>query len=98
MQHRRRSFHARKEYFSLIFVPVELKRGYVTVPHPLLVHGSFETRSERSWRAVVLNAFADGTYSDTDHSLLEGVPAFAQGAKLEGQFFPLLFDGVSDHK
>jgi len=28
-------------------VPIELKRGYCTFHHPLLVHGSFENRSER---------------------------------------------------
>lgn len=74
-------------------VPVEMKRGYGTYHHPLLVHGSFENRSERSRRALVINAFADGTFSDSDEPLLKGVPVFKKGEKLEGQFFPLLFNG-----
>lgn len=74
-------------------VPIEMKKGYGTFHHPLLIHGSFENRSERSRRALVINAFADGTVSDSDESLLEGVPVFKKGKKLEGQFFPLLFDG-----
>jgi ectoine hydroxylase-related dioxygenase (phytanoyl-CoA dioxygenase family) len=73
-------------------IPVEMKRGYGTFHHPLLVHGSFENRSERPRRAFVINVFADGTYSDTDQSLLDGVPAFMKGEKLSGKFFPLLFD------
>jgi ectoine hydroxylase-related dioxygenase (phytanoyl-CoA dioxygenase family) len=73
-------------------VPIEMKRGYASFHHPLLVHGSFENRSENPRRAFVINVFADGTYSDTDQPLLEGVPAFKKGEKLQGQFFPLLFD------
>jgi len=74
-------------------VPVEMKKGYGTFHHPLLVHGSFENKSERSRRALVINAFADGTLSDSDEPLLKGVPVFKKGEKLEGQFFPLLFNG-----
>jgi len=36
--------------------------------------------------------FADGTQSDADEPLLEGVPVIAKGERMEGQFFPLLFD------
>jgi len=74
-------------------VPIEMKKGYGTFHHPLLIHGSFENRSERSRRALVINAFADGTISDSDEPLLKGVPVYNIGEKLEGQFFPLLFDG-----
>ncbi len=73
-------------------VPIEMKRGYGTFHHPLLVHGSYENRSERSRRAFVLNVFADGTYSDSDEPLLEGVPVIPKGKKMEGRFFPLLYD------
>lgn len=73
-------------------VPVEMKRGYGSFHHPLLVHGSYENRSERSRRAFVLNVFTDGVRSATDEPLLEGVPAIPSGKKMEGQFFPLLFD------
>ncbi|MBK8506624.1 MAG: phytanoyl-CoA dioxygenase family protein [Saprospiraceae bacterium] len=73
-------------------IPIEMEMGYGTFHHPLLIHGSYENRSERSRRAFVLNVFADGTYSDSNDPLLEGVPVVPKGQKMEGQFFPLLFD------
>ena len=73
-------------------VPAEMPKGYGTFHHPLMVHGSYENRSPISRRAFVLNVFADGTRSDSDEPLLEGVPAVPKGQKMEGQFFPLLFD------
>jgi hypothetical protein len=76
-------------------VPIEMKKGYATFHHPLLVHGSFENKSGQPRRAFVINVFADGTYSDSDEPLLEGVPAYKKGQKLEGQFFPLLFENHS---
>ena len=71
-------------------VPIEMKKGYGTFHHPLLVHGSYENKSERPRRAFVINVFADGTTSNTNSTLLEGVPVVTQGHKMEGQFFPLL--------
>lgn len=73
-------------------VPVEMKKGYATFHHPLMVHGSYENKSARPRRAFVLNVFADETKSDTDGELLQGVPPITKGNKMEGQFFPLLFD------
>lgn len=73
-------------------VPIEMEMGYGTFHHPLMVHGSYENRSERSRRAFVLNVFADGTYSDSNEPLLEGVPVVPRGSKMEGQFFPLLYE------
>lgn len=72
-------------------IPVELKRGYATFHHPLLVHGSYENKSERSRKAFVLNVFADGTQSDIDDDFLDGIPFVKKGKKMEGQFFPLLY-------
>ena len=72
-------------------VPVEMKKGYGSFHHPLLVHGSYENKSERSRRAFVLNVFADGTISNTNDPLLEGVPPIPADQKMEGQFFPLLY-------
>ena len=72
-------------------VPIEMKKGHATFHHPLLVHGSFENKSVHPRRAFVINVFADGTGSDSDEPLLEGVPVINKGQKLEGQFFPLLF-------
>ncbi|MEJ7643874.1 MAG: phytanoyl-CoA dioxygenase family protein [Chryseolinea sp.] len=73
-------------------VPIEMKKGYGSFHHPLLVHGSYKNASNKSRRAFVLNVFADGTTSDTDDELLQGVPPVSKGKKLEGRFFPLLFD------
>ncbi|MDF9797167.1 ectoine hydroxylase-related dioxygenase (phytanoyl-CoA dioxygenase family) [Catalinimonas alkaloidigena] len=73
-------------------VPIEMKKGYGTFHHPLMVHGSYANTSERSRRAFVINVFADGTLSNTDDVLLEGVPVVHRGNKMEGQFFPLLYE------
>jgi ectoine hydroxylase-related dioxygenase (phytanoyl-CoA dioxygenase family) len=73
-------------------VPIELKKGYATFHHPLLVHGSYENKSDKPRRAFVLNVFADGTISNTDDELLKGVPPIPKGKKMEGKFFPLLFE------
>lgn len=72
-------------------VPVELKRGQCTFHHPLMVHGSFENRSDRPRRATLINAFRDGVRSAADQPLLQGVPTIAKGNRMEGQFFPLLY-------
>lgn len=72
--------------------PIELKRGYATFHHPLMVHGSLENKSKISRRAFVLNVFADGTLSNSNDSLLSGVPVIKKGKKMEGKFFPLLYD------
>ncbi len=73
-------------------VAIELKKGEATFHHPLMIHGSFANSTERPRRATVINAFRDGVVSDSDSPLLEGVPAVPRGQKMEGQFFPLLFD------
>lgn len=72
-------------------VAIELKKGHAAFHHPLLVHGSYENKSEMSRRAFVLNVFADGTVSNTDEELLAGVPIIRKGKKMEGKFFPLLY-------
>ena len=71
---------------------IELKRGEASFHHPLMVHGSYENSTDQPRRAAVLNAFRDGVVSASDEPLLAGVPAIAKGNKVEGQFFPLLFD------
>jgi ectoine hydroxylase-related dioxygenase (phytanoyl-CoA dioxygenase family) len=72
-------------------VAVELKRGEATFHHPLMVHGSFENRTDRPRRATVINVVLDGVKSISDKPLLEGVPVIPPGTPLGGQFFPLLF-------
>jgi ectoine hydroxylase-related dioxygenase (phytanoyl-CoA dioxygenase family) len=73
-------------------VAIELKKGEASFHHPLMVHGSFENRTNRARRATVINVFLDGVRSASDDPPLEGVPAVPAGQKMEGQFFPLLFD------
>ena len=73
-------------------VAVEMTKGFATFHHPLTVHGSYANNSERSRRAFVLNVFADGTISDSDDPLLQGVNVIPKGEKMGGQFFPLLFE------
>lgn len=76
-------------------VPIELKKGYGTFHHPLMVHGSYANKSPHARRAFVLNVFADGTLSDSDQELLPKTPGIRKGEKMEGQFYPLLFDPLS---
>jgi hypothetical protein len=73
-------------------VAIELKKGEAAFHHPLMVHGSYENRTDRPRRATVINVFRDGIISNTNTPLLKGVPVVGKGQKVEGQFFPLLFD------
>lgn len=73
--------------------PTPVKAGEGIFHHPLTLHGSGENKSNKSRRAFVINAFADGVLSDSNEPLLEGVPVVQKGNKMEGQFFPLLFKG-----
>jgi hypothetical protein len=73
-------------------VAIELKKGECSFHHPLMVHGSFENRTPQERRAIVINAFRDGVCSASDNPPLEGVPPVPKGEKMDGQFFPLLFD------
>ena len=70
----------------------ELKAGEAVFHHSLTLHGSGENKSEKPRRAFVINVFADGVISDSNEPLLDGVPVVPKGEKMEGQFFPLLFD------
>jgi hypothetical protein len=59
-----------------------------------MVHGSFENRSDFRRSGAVINVFRDGVKSGSDAPLLAGVPTIRAGEKIEGQFFPLLFDSA----
>ena len=72
-------------------VAVELKAGECVFHHPLTVHGSFENRTERPRRALVLNVIKDGVRSDSTEPLLDGVDPITPGEPLNGKFFPLLY-------
>ncbi len=73
-------------------VTIQLKKGECSFHHALVVHGSGVNRSHRPRRATVINVFRDGVKSASDQPPLEGVPPIPAGQKMEGQFFPLLFD------
>ena len=73
-------------------VHVEVKAGEAIFHHSLTLHGSGENKSNQPRRAFVINVFADGVTSDSNDTLLNGVPVVPKGQKMEGQFFPLLFD------
>ena len=72
-------------------VAIELKAGECSFHHPLMVHGSYANHTERPRRASVINVFKDGTRSDTDEVLLDGVPVIKKDQTMDGQFFPLLY-------
>lgn len=73
-------------------VAIELKKGECSFHHPLMVHGSYENRTDEPRRAVVLNVFRDGVVSASDGPPLEGVPPIPRGEQMSGRFFPLLFE------
>lgn len=73
-------------------VAIEVKRGECSFHHPLMVHGSFENRTDRPRRAAVVNLIRDGVCSASSEPPLAGVPPIPPGQPMGGRFFPLLFD------
>jgi ectoine hydroxylase-related dioxygenase (phytanoyl-CoA dioxygenase family) len=73
-------------------VAIELNAGEASFHHPLMIHGSFENRTSQPRRAAVINVFRDGVVSASNAPPLEGVPPIPAGERMNGQFFPLLFD------
>jgi ectoine hydroxylase-related dioxygenase (phytanoyl-CoA dioxygenase family) len=73
-------------------VAIELQIGEASFHHPLMIHGSYENSTNQPRRATVVNVFRDGVVSASNEPPLAGVPAIPRGGKMEGQFFPLLFD------
>lgn len=73
----------------------EVKAGEAIFHHSLTLHGSGENKSNRPRRAFVINVFEDGVISDSDEPMLEGVPVIKKGEKMQGQFFPILFENTS---
>jgi ectoine hydroxylase-related dioxygenase (phytanoyl-CoA dioxygenase family) len=69
-----------------------VKAGEAIFHHSLTLHGSGENKSDKPRRAFVINVFADGVTSDSNEAMLEGVPVVPKGEKMQGQFFPLLYD------
>jgi ectoine hydroxylase-related dioxygenase (phytanoyl-CoA dioxygenase family) len=79
-------------------VPNELKQGECSFHHPLMIHGSYENRSNRPRRGAVINVFRDGVSSASNQPLLAGVPPIRAGETIDGQFFPLLFDNAAGNR
>lgn len=77
-------------------VPCEMKAGEASFHHPLMLHGSYENRSERPRRAIVLNVFRDGTVAAEAEPLLEGTDAIAVGQPMGGRFHPLLMQSEAE--
>lgn len=78
------------------FQPVacEMKAGYASFHHPLMMHGSYENRSNRPRRALVINVCLDGTISDQDEPLLDNTEPIPSGELLGGRFYPLLSGAI----
>ena len=75
--------------------PVVLKKGEASFHHPLMMHGSYENRSTQPRRATVINVLADGVVSNFEGEHSPGTanfPMLPKGRKMEGDFYPLLFD------
>ena len=72
-------------------IPALLRKGEMSIHHPLTVHGSYPNRSDSPRRATVVNYFVTGTQSRTDEPLLAGVEAIESGKELHGRFFPHVF-------
>ena len=75
-------------------VAIEMKAGYGSFHHPLMIHGSQENRTDGPRRATVINVFRDGVQSASNDVLLEGVPPIPEGQPVQGQFFPLLYSSA----
>jgi ectoine hydroxylase-related dioxygenase (phytanoyl-CoA dioxygenase family) len=79
-------------------IPIELKKGEACFHHPLMMHGSYANKSQESRRATVINVFADGVVSNRSEvnygnfTELDNYPRVPKGQKMEGVYYPLLFD------
>jgi ectoine hydroxylase-related dioxygenase (phytanoyl-CoA dioxygenase family) len=78
-------------------IPVEMKKGEASFHHPLLMHGSYENRSDRRRRATLINVFADGVVSNREEDGLnapgaDNYPRVPSGDAMGGQYYPLLFN------
>jgi ectoine hydroxylase-related dioxygenase (phytanoyl-CoA dioxygenase family) len=73
-------------------VAIEMPKGFGSFHHPLMVHGSFANKTDRPRRATVINAFLDGTLSGVNEPMQKDIPPIPAGEKMQGRFFPLLYD------
>lgn len=74
-------------------VAVATPAGSATFHHSHTLHGSDRNRARRWRRAVVLNYMdAETRVVDGSRPLLRGVPRLAEGAVVEGEDFPIVFE------
>jgi ectoine hydroxylase-related dioxygenase (phytanoyl-CoA dioxygenase family) len=62
-------------------IAIELKAGEASFHHPLMMHGSYENRTDRPRRAMVINVFRDGVCSQLNQPLLKGVDVIPAGQR-----------------
>ena len=77
--------------------PIEMKAGEASFHHPLLMHGSYENRSERQRRATLINVFGDGVISNREDDSpdapgTDNYPRVPKGQPMGGPYYPLLLD------
>lgn len=74
-------------------VPLELEAGEVSFHHSMTLHGSYGNTSDRPRRGVVLNFMHPETKSaDGKHPLLIHTQPIPEGAVIEGENFPIVYD------
>jgi ectoine hydroxylase-related dioxygenase (phytanoyl-CoA dioxygenase family) len=73
-------------------VAIAPPKGESAFHHARTMHGSGANNTPKPRRATVINVFRDGVMSNADEPLLAGAPIIPRGNKMDGQFFPLLFE------
>ena len=78
-------------------VPIEMNAGEVSFQHSLLMHGSYENRSNRSRRATLINVFSDGVVSNREEDGINApsagnYPQVHKGHAMSGGYYTLLLD------
>ncbi|XP_065841249.1 phytanoyl-CoA dioxygenase domain-containing protein 1-like [Oscarella lobularis] len=72
--------------------PSNLKKGEASFHHPLMVHGSYQNRTNKPRRAAVVNYIGDGVKSDTDTLILGNTETIKKGLPMTGRFYPLVYE------
>ena len=75
--------------------PIVLNQGECSFHHPLMMHGSYENKSDQPRRATVINVLGEGVTSNWEgvHSPgTENFPMLPKGEPMAGQFYPMLFE------
>ncbi len=71
--------------------PIVLAAGECSFHHSHTLHGSYDNRSDRPRRGVVVNFMHPETRcADGSKPLLAGVPLVPEGAVIEGEYFPIV--------